>query len=133
MGLEKISSQFNLTRFGIMHQAGSDALLTAKLFLKMKHELFGDDMNKIKNDHLNILFSLNPTQETDYGSYYDEMAYESMQMYDPQMYYYYGTGNTNNGLFNRGEIQNPQMNYANSMYRQYYPYNMYQSYPFQFK
>jgi len=133
MGLEKISSQFNLTRFGIMHQAGSDALLTAKLFLKMKHEMFGDDMSKIKSDYLNLIFNLNPSQETDYGSYYDEMEYVNMQqMYNNPMYYYYEQQNSG-PIFGRPDLNNNPMNYSNPMYRRYYPYELYQSYPFQFK
>lgn len=41
-GLEKLSRAFDLTRLGPKHQAGSDALLTAALFFRVRERYFSD-------------------------------------------------------------------------------------------
>lgn len=38
-GLSKIAKELDIERIGTMHQAGSDSLVTSKVFFKLKHLL----------------------------------------------------------------------------------------------
>ncbi|CAL2036709.1 CBN-CCF-1 protein [Caenorhabditis brenneri] len=46
-GLQEVADQLDVKRQGIRHQAGSDALLTAATFFKIKKQFFGDNWNQI--------------------------------------------------------------------------------------
>jgi len=54
-GLNKIADQLEVVRIGPSHQAGSDSLLTAATFFKLKADYFGD---RIANDNKGILYGL---------------------------------------------------------------------------
>lgn len=45
-GLSRLAEDLNVERFGIMHQAGSDALLTAAAFFKVMEKYCGGDISK---------------------------------------------------------------------------------------
>ncbi|CAO4369690.1 hypothetical protein L5515_003989 [Caenorhabditis briggsae] len=46
-GLQEVADQLDVKRQGVRHQAGSDALLTAATFFKIKKQFFGDSWNQI--------------------------------------------------------------------------------------
>ncbi|CAB3403563.1 unnamed protein product [Caenorhabditis bovis] len=46
-GLQEVADQLDVKRQGIRHQAGSDALLTAATFFKIKKKFFGDSWDQI--------------------------------------------------------------------------------------
>lgn len=55
-GLQKVAEKLSLDRIGQQHQAGSDALLTAATFFKMREYYFDNAIDDAK--YLNILFGL---------------------------------------------------------------------------
>lgn len=56
-GLSKLASQLQLERIGTEHQAGSDAILTASIFFKIRSQYFNDTINHEK--YSGILYGLN--------------------------------------------------------------------------
>ncbi|VDM62599.1 unnamed protein product [Angiostrongylus costaricensis] len=46
-GLQEVADQLDVKRHGVRHQAGSDALLTAKTFFKIKQQFFSDNWEKV--------------------------------------------------------------------------------------
>ncbi|TAQ87989.1 hypothetical protein B7494_g3697 [Chlorociboria aeruginascens] len=54
-GLENIAETFKIKRQGAAHQAGSDCLLTGKVFFKMKEKIFNGE---ISDDHLGKVWGL---------------------------------------------------------------------------
>lgn len=54
-GLNKIADQLNVDRIGPSHQAGSDSLLTAATFFKLKSSIFRDE---IPNNAKGVLYGL---------------------------------------------------------------------------
>jgi CCR4-NOT transcription complex subunit 7/8 len=55
-GLQKVAETLNTTRIGPQHQAGSDSLLTAAVFFKMRQDFFENDMDDEK--FMGILYGL---------------------------------------------------------------------------
>lgn len=47
-GLQEVSDQLSITRIGMAHQAGSDALLTGMLFFKMRDQFFQSHIDEQK-------------------------------------------------------------------------------------
>lgn len=58
-GLQEISSDMGLKRYGIQHQAGSDALLTSLTFFKAKEILY----EEMDNDNIGKLFGIEIKQD----------------------------------------------------------------------
>ena len=62
-GLNKMAIQLNIERFGDMHQAGSDSIVTGEVFFKIK------DLNLISNNDIfdlkNILFGIGKGSDDD--------------------------------------------------------------------
>mmetsp|Transcript_17706 Transcript_17706/g.44750 ORF Transcript_17706/g.44750 Transcript_17706/m.44750 type:complete len:286 (-) Transcript_17706:7-864(-) len=54
-GLNKLADKFNVPRIGPVHQAGSDSLLTLKVFFKLRDTFFN---GKIQEKHQGILYGL---------------------------------------------------------------------------
>lgn len=54
-GLENAAEIFKIKRQGVAHQAGSDSLLTGKLFFKMKEKIYNGD---IGDEHLGKVWGL---------------------------------------------------------------------------
>ncbi|AFP65570.1 CCR4-associated factor (nucleomorph) [Chroomonas mesostigmatica CCMP1168] len=57
-GLNKFADKFNVKRIGSVHQAGSDSLLTLKVFFKLKETFFKGNIGK---QHQGIIYGLYST------------------------------------------------------------------------
>ncbi|CAJ0603215.1 unnamed protein product [Cylicocyclus nassatus] len=57
-GLQEVADQLDVKRHGMRHQAGSDALLTAKTFFKIKQQFFSDNWEKVSRLVQGHLFGL---------------------------------------------------------------------------
>ncbi|CAI4221820.1 unnamed protein product [Auanema sp. JU1783] len=57
-GLQEVADQLDVKRHGVRHQAGSDALLTAKTFFKIKQQFFSDSWEKVSSVVQGHLFGL---------------------------------------------------------------------------
>jgi len=55
-GLQKLAEMLNVDRIGPQHQAGSDSLLTAATFFKLRRVFFDDNIDDER--YLNILYGL---------------------------------------------------------------------------
>lgn len=61
-GLSKLAEQLDVLRIGPQHQAGSDSLLTARTFFKLKQKHFAEsDLEK----YVGILYGLGSDAEDD--------------------------------------------------------------------
>jgi len=58
-GLENIAETFKIKRQGSAHQAGSESLVTGKVFFRMREKIFNGD---ISDDHLGAVWGLNPPE-----------------------------------------------------------------------
>ena len=54
-GLENLAESFKIKRVGTAHQAGSDALLTGKIFFKLRERIFNGEIN---DDHIGKVWGL---------------------------------------------------------------------------
>jgi len=91
-GLSKIATELNLKRFGTMHQAGSDALLTLSTFFKIKKTYIKTDT---ENKYINVLDGISQHGDdlwrkslvSDYNyMMYNGYSMHNMQMMDSQYY-----------------------------------------------
>jgi len=55
-GLQKVAEALELERIGPQHQAGSDSLLTAATFFKMREQFFEDSIDDDK--FMGVLYGL---------------------------------------------------------------------------
>ena len=46
-GLQDVADQLCVERIGSQHQAGSDSLLTARTFFRLKEKFFGENWDKV--------------------------------------------------------------------------------------
>eukprot|EP00826_Nyctotherus_ovalis_P038304 TRINITY_DN3582_c0_g1_i3.p1 TRINITY_DN3582_c0_g1~~TRINITY_DN3582_c0_g1_i3.p1 ORF type:complete len:376 (+),score=76.39 TRINITY_DN3582_c0_g1_i3:135-1130(+) len=77
-GLSKIASSFGIKRVGIQHQAGSDSVVTAKLFFKLKQQLFQDHIDA---KYHNVLYGLD--EEMDYDPFSESLDDDYFYATDP--------------------------------------------------
>ncbi|VDO07031.1 unnamed protein product [Haemonchus placei] len=56
-GLQEVADQLDVKRHGMRHQAGSDALLTAKTFFKIKQQFFNDNWDKASFSQMYLLLN----------------------------------------------------------------------------
>lgn len=59
-GLNKLAEKFNVPRFGPVHQAGSDSLLTLNVFFKLRNEIFNGEIGEKFEGVLYGLGSVDP-------------------------------------------------------------------------
>lgn len=57
-GLQEVSDMLQVERIGPQHQAGSDSLLTGRLFFKLRQTFFDGKIDDTK--FLNVLYGLSP-------------------------------------------------------------------------
>jgi CCR4-NOT transcription complex subunit 7/8 len=57
-GLQAIADQFGVSRIGREHQAGSDSLVTLKVFFELQKQVFGAEFAKLEEE--NKLFGVSP-------------------------------------------------------------------------
>lgn len=81
--LAKLCQELGIKRVGIQHQAGSDSLVTAAAFFKLKEKFYSDGKTGLI-DVKNVLYGLNTGEGTAYDKFgYAEQYHEQMQWYQP--------------------------------------------------
>lgn len=100
---------------GIQHQAGSDSIVTAKLFFKLKEALF---QNRLDTKYHNALYGFN--NEIEYDPYNDSPDEE------PQTYFYGNSSTPGLENYTEGTTNNAGagMYYGSGYYRATSPYSM---------
>ena len=84
-GLNRLAEQLNVQRLGMIHQAGSDSMITSDVFFKLIHEGYINE-NKL-NDFKNILHGIGEGRDNDETINYTQIANSNYQ-------------NTNNNMMN---------------------------------
>lgn len=109
--LSKLGQELQIMRIGTQHQAGSDSIITAEIFFKLKRDYLNEE--SLREEDRNILFGIGfGREETDYG-FVGGTGYVPMNM----------------NLNNIGNIGNMGKGPANAKggyvdYANYYPQNM---------
>uniref|UniRef100_A0A7E4VVK5 poly(A)-specific ribonuclease n=1 Tax=Panagrellus redivivus TaxID=6233 RepID=A0A7E4VVK5_PANRE len=65
-GLQDIADQLSVERFGAQHQAGSDSLLTAKTFFKLRSVFFHDSWDKVAEVVEGLMFGLTKANQVSF-------------------------------------------------------------------
>ena len=90
-GLNKIALQLGVQRYGEMHQAGSDSIITGDVFFQIKFHL--NNLDKII-EKKNILFGIGKGSN-------DEETYQYTMFYNDSNFYENNNVNINNIIYNR--------------------------------
>ena len=76
-GLNRLAEQLNVQRLGMIHQAGSDSMITSDVFFKLIHEGYINE-NKL-NDFKNILHGIGEGRDNDETINYTQIANSNYQ------------------------------------------------------
>jgi hypothetical protein len=140
--LSRISNDLDIRRIGHTHQAGSDSLVTSKVFFKLVQN-FNDhiDLNIDKNKLFGFMYKMYDDYEFTSGYNYNQMpGYMSMpgslnKQGSKNMVYYPNVNNGFNNINNPNMGMNPMvynnyssMNNFNPIYPPNYDYNYFNNY-----
>jgi CCR4-NOT transcription complex subunit 7/8 len=107
-GLNKMAIQLNIERFGDMHQAGSDSIVTGEVFFKIK------DLNLISNNDIfdlkNILFGIGKGSDDDETYQYTIFLSDIINGYNISNSNINGFNNVYYGNFYNNNINNFNVN-----------------------
>jgi CCR4-NOT transcription complex subunit 7/8 len=99
-GLNRLAEQLNVQRLGMIHQAGSDSMITSDVFFKLIHEGYINE-NKL-NDFKNILHGIGEGRDNDETINYTQIANSNYQNTNNNNMMNVNMGPINTGFWNVG-------------------------------